>query len=233
FSTNPTVDLSSILTASSNNIGYTIVMRQQDLLSTLKEIYLFTKLDQNELEALSTICTLHHYDVDSCLFLEGETGHHLLILIEGMVTVYKTDDKGNEIIINNFTPISLIAEPALLQGLPYPSSATVKQPSILIKIELENFKKNFLQKGTISLNIINSLLSKVQLLQNTISMNLSGSAREKIINFYKNEKYHANQYKQYEIAALLSISPETLSRNLKKLEKEGLLKKKEHHYYWV
>lgn len=210
-----------------------MAMKQHSLLTTLKQIYLFTKLDKKELEALASICTLHHYDADYSLFLEGEMGHHLLILIEGMVCVYKSDDKGNEIIINNFKPISLIAEPALLQGVAYPSSATVKEPSMLIKIELDTFKKEFLQKGTIALNIINSLLSKVQLLQNTISINLSGSAREKIIHFYQNEKFQSHLYKQYEIAALLSISPETLSRNLKKLQKEGLIEKREQLFYWV
>ncbi len=208
-------------------------MKHDDLLNTLKQIYLFDKLGDDELKALSSICTQQRYDRDSCLFLQGEQGNHLLILVEGMVSVYKTDDKGNEIIINNFHPVSLIAEPALLQGAPYPSSARVKEPSVLIRIELEKFKNSFLHKGDIALNIINSLLFKVQLLQNTIAINLSGSAREKIINFYQNENFQSRRYKQYEIAALLSISPETLSRNLKKLQQEGLIGKKGQRFYWI
>lgn len=208
-------------------------MKHSDIKSTLKQIYLFNELNDDELKELSSICSIHKYDAGSCLFLQGEKGEHLLVLTRGEVSVYKNDDKGNEIIINNFSPISLIAEPALLQGSPYPSSAKVKQQCEIIKIELASFKQSFLHKGEIALNIINSLLHKVQLLQNTISMKLSASARDKIIDFYQHKYNESNHYKQYEIAALLSISPETLSRNLRSLQAEGLIQKRGQKFYWT
>jgi len=208
-------------------------MHEIDLKSTLQSLYLFSKMDDTELQALSEICTLHHYDADSVLFLQGERGKHLLILIEGIVSVYKHDDKGNEIIINYFKPTSLIAEPALLQGLPYPSSASFKEKGVLIKIELEAFKENFLMKGHVALNIINSLLSKIQLLQHNIAINISGSAKEKIIYYYKNEDKTPYRLKQYEIASLLNISQETLSRYIKQLQKEGLIEKRDGRYCFV
>jgi len=208
-------------------------MHEIDLKSTLRELYLFSKMDDTELQALSQICTLHHYDADTVLFLQGESGKYLLILIEGIVSVYKHDDRGNEIIINYFKPISLIAEPALLQGVPYPSSATFKEKGVLIKIELEAFKKNFLLKGHVALNIINSLLSKIQLLQHNISINISGSAKEKILYYYKNEDKMPYTLKQYEIASLLNISQETLSRYLKQLQRDGIIEKKDSRYCLV
>jgi len=208
-------------------------MHEIDLKSTLQKLYLFSKMDEQELEELSQICTRHHYDTDTVVFLQGERGKHLLILIEGIVSVYKHDDKGNEIIINYFKPTSLIAEPALLQGVPYPSSATFKEKGVLIKIELEAFKENFLLKGHVALSIINSLLSKIQLLQHNISINISGSAKEKIIYYYKNEDKMPYTLKQYEIASLLNISQETLSRYLKQLQREGAIEKRESRYCLV
>ena len=208
-------------------------MRDINLQDTLQKIYLFSKMDANELKDLSQICTVHHYEEDTVLFLQGERGKHLLILIEGIVSVYKHDDKGNEIIINYFKPTSLIAEPALLQGVPYPSSATFKEKGTLIKIELEAFKENFLLKGHVALNIINSLLSKIQLLQHNISINISGSAKEKIIYYYQNEGKMPYSLKQYEIASLLNISQETLSRYLKQLQTEGVIEKRNSRYHLV
>ena len=208
-------------------------MHEIDLKSTLQKLYLFSKMNEQELEELSQICTRHHYDADTVVFLQGEKGKHLLILIEGIVSVYKHDDKGNEIIINYFKPTSLIAEPALLQGVPYPSSASFKEKGVLIKIELEAFKENFLLKGHVALSIINSLLSKIQLLQHNISINISGSAKEKIIYYYKNEDKMPYTLKQYEIASLLNISQETLSRYLKQLQREGAIEKRESRYCLV
>ena len=208
-------------------------MHEIDLKNTLQKLYLFSDMNDAELQSLSQICTIHNYDADSVLFLQGERGDYLLVLIEGIVSVYKHDDKGNEIIINYFKPISLIAEPALLQGVPYPSSARFKENGTLIKIELEAFKQNFLLKGQVALNIINSLLSKIQLLQHNIAINISGSAKEKIIYFYKNEFKMPYSLKQYEIASLLNISQETLSRYLKQLQKEGLIEKRGNRYHLV
>ena len=89
----------------------------------LKQIYLFSFMDQGELEKLTQICSIHHYKKGSYLFMQGDISEHLLILVEGLVSVFKHDEKGNEILIGLFQPFSLLAEPAILKGVPFPSTA--------------------------------------------------------------------------------------------------------------
>jgi len=189
----------------------------------LKETYLFSFMNDEELETLTKISSISTYDKDALLFMQGERSEHLLVLVEGLVSVYKYDDKGNEIIIGFFKPFSLIAEPAILKKVPFPSSAVFKTEGTILKIELDAFEKDFIRNPRISYEIIQSLINKIQLLQKNIHMNIASTAKEKIVHFYKQNPSLGEELKKYEIATLLGMTAETLSRNIKILLTEKKL----------
>jgi len=200
-------------------------MSQNRLASILKEIYLFSFMDEKELERLTKICSIHDYEKNAYLFMKGDTSDHLLILIEGVVSVFKHDNKGNEIIIGLFRPYSMLAEPAILKGIPFPSTAVFKSKGAVIKVKLDTFKEEFLRDPHISYEVIQSLLGKIQLLQHNIHLNIASSAKEKILHFYQQNGSFSSELKNYEIASLLGMTAETFSRNLKQLHSEGKVKK--------
>ena len=180
-------------------------------------------MNDEELETLTKISSISTYDKDALLFMQGERSEHLLVLVEGLVSVYKYDDKGNEIIIGFFKPFSLIAEPAILKKVPFPSSAVFKTEGTILKIELDAFEKDFIRNPRISYEIIQSLINKIQLLQKNIHMNIASTAKEKIVHFYKQNPSLGEELKKYEIATLLGMTAETLSRNIKILLTEKKL----------
>ncbi|MBL1244291.1 MAG: Crp/Fnr family transcriptional regulator [Sulfurimonas sp.] len=191
----------------------------------LKKIYLFKELSEEELDNLTQISSFSSYKKDSLLFMSGEMGKYLLILIEGNVSVFKHDNKSNEIVIGFFSPYSLVAEAAMLRGVPFPSSAVFKTDGRVLKIEMNKFRESFLSKPKVSTEIINSLLSKIQLLQQNIHLNIASTAKEKILHFYNTNSSIVSKLKKYEIATLLGISPETFSRNLNGLINDKKLQK--------
>ena len=198
-------------------------MNNRPVSDILKEIYLFNFMNDDELQALTKISSIVNYEKDSLLFMQGETSEYLLVLVEGLVSVYKHDDKGNEIVIGFFKPFSLIAEPAILKRLPFPSTAMFKSDGSVIKIRVKEFEKDFLGNPRISYEIIQSLLNKIQLLQQNIHFNIASTAKEKILHFYKQNPSLGLELKKYEIAALLGMTAETLSRNIKILLKDKKL----------
>jgi CRP/FNR family transcriptional regulator len=189
----------------------------------LKETYLFSFMNEKELADLTKICTLSNYEKGSLLFMQGESSEDLFVLVEGLVSVYKHDDKGNEIVIGFFKPFSLIAEPAILKGVPFPSTAMFKTEGTVIKIKVDTFVNDFIRNPRISYEIIQSLLNKIQLLQQNIHFNIASTAKEKILHFYKQNPSLGLELKKYEIAALLGMTAETLSRNIKTLLEEEKL----------
>jgi len=191
----------------------------------LKKIYLFKELSEEELDNLTQISSFTSYKRDSLLFMSGEMGKYLLILIEGNVSVFKHDNKGNEIVIGFFSPYSLVAEAAMLRGVSFPSSAVFKTDGRVLKIEMNKFRESFLSKPKVSTEIINSLLSKIELLQQNIHLNIASTAKEKILHFYNTNSSIVSKLKKYEIATLLGMSPETFSRNLNALINDKKLQK--------
>lgn len=181
-------------------------------------------MNEEELHALTKISSIVNYEKDALLFMQGERSDSLIVLVEGLVSVYKHDDKGNQIVIGFFKPFSLIAEPAILKGVPFPSTAMFKSEGVIIKIKVDAFVENFIRNPRISYEIIQSLLNKVQLLQQNIHFNIASTAKEKILHFYKQNPSLGLELKKYEIAALLGMTAETLSRNIKTLLKEKKLK---------
>ncbi|MFT7880269.1 MAG: Crp/Fnr family transcriptional regulator [Sulfurimonas sp.] len=193
------------------------------MIDTLKQIMLFSALSEEELGALAEVAHISHYPKDSIVFTEGEISHHLMILIDGVVSIYKHDSKGNEVVIGYFNKYALLAEAATLRKTPLPSSARFQTDGAILKISLDGFEKFLLTHSRVSYEIIQSLLEKIDLLQQNIHFNLAATSKEKVLNFYQRNPKLALDLKQYEIASILGMTPETLSRNIAKLVKEEKL----------
>lgn len=200
-------------------------MSYKSIKQKLKEVTMFSSLEEDELSALGEISHLYSYDEGETLFFKGETSNSLLLLVDGIVSIFRHDDKGNEIVIGYFSGYELLAEAATLRHTPLPSSARFQTDGKLIKINLVEFEKLFMAHPKISFAVIESLLKKIDLLQQNIDFNIATTARDRILYFYRKNPKLSLDLKQYEIASILGMSAETLSRNIKILvEKNKLIK---------
>jgi CRP/FNR family transcriptional regulator len=198
----------------------------------LKDIYLFKHLSEPQLKMLKRISTHKEYKKDNILFLEGERSERLNILIEGMLKVYKSDKAGNEIVLNIFYPTTLVAEIACLEHIPYPATAVFETDGKVISIDYAAFENDFLLNPEISLSIIKSLAHKIKALDKVITQNLTMDSTARAAKFiYENDKLFM-KLKQNKVAAILNITPETMSRIMKKFKtaeivdlKKGILNK--------
>ena len=198
-------------------------MTDTSIQNIFKNVTMFSSLEEKELIALERISQIYNYKEDETLFIQGDVSDSLMLLIDGVVSVFKHDNKGNEIVIGYFNRYSLLAEAATLRHTALPSSARFQTDGKLIKIDIKAFETLFMAHPNISYAIIQSLLEKVDLLQQNIHLNIASTSREKVLQFYKENPKLSLDLKQYEIATLLSMTAETFSRNLKKLVEEDKL----------
>jgi CRP/FNR family transcriptional regulator len=200
-------------------------MQNKSIIDILTEVKLFSTLGEEELKGVEKISRIYRYDEGSTIFLEGDMSDSLMILVEGVVSIFKHDNKGNEIVIGYFKRYALLAEAATLRHTQLPSSASFKTDGVILKIDIESFEKLLMTHATLAYAVIQSLLEKVELLQQNIHFNIASSAIEKIVHFYEKNPTLNLDLKQYEIASLLGMTAETFSRNVVKLLKEGKLVK--------
>ena len=208
-------------------------MQKKSLKTILSEVDMFSSLEEKELTKLANISHIYQYKEGSTLFLEGEVSNSLMLLVEGIVSVFKHDTKGNEIVIGYFTRYSLLAEAATLRHTPLPSSATFQSDGAILKIDISEFEKLFMSNPSISYEIIQSLLKKVELLQQNIHFKIASTSAEKILHFYSKNPTLSLDLKQYEIASILGMAHETFSRTIRKLINEGKLAKVKRGYIIV
>ena len=189
----------------------------------ISDIELFQMLSEHELEMIARNTKIVRKNQNETIFLEGEDSKYLHILLEGRAKVYRVDNKGKELLIHNFKAQSLVAELANLEQMCFPASCKMVTEGYVAKINFENFQELMENNPLLSIKVISSLTEKMKFLDNVIHQNLLLNSQAKIANFiYENEDLFIAQ-KQHQIASMLFITPETLSRNLKKFKEYGIL----------
>jgi len=202
------------------------------IIKELRKINIFENLSESELKLLSSFCVKKNYSKGEIVFYEKDQPTSLLILVEGVLRVYKTNPKGNEIIINKFYPTALVAEMPLLENIPYPASAAFESDGVILEIDFERFKKEFLQNPEVAFRFFKSLSQKIKTLENVIALNVVLDSTSRVAK-YICENDDALKMRHSEIAQYLDMTPETLSRIFKKLVTLGLVQKRKAEYIIV
>ena len=191
----------------------------------LKKFWFFESLSSDELKRLKNITHKKHYNKGEILFYKGDTPSYLYLLASGVVKLYKHDFKENEVVLHNLSAPNLIAEIANFEELPYPASCAFECASTVYCIDYEKFKTEFLSKNEIAMVFLKSLTKKIKALESFINYSITADSFSKTAKFlYENEEI-LKSIKQIKIAALLNITPETLSRNLTKLKEAKIVQK--------
>jgi CRP/FNR family transcriptional regulator len=173
----------------------------------LQNFYLFHHLNEEQFERLKEISHIASYKKDTILFFEGDKPKSLMILIEGTIKVYKTDQKGNSVTIHRFFPIDMIAEITNLEGTNYPASAIFETDGKLLLINYEIFKQEFLSNPKILLEFVKSLSKKIKYLENLITTNMVMNSTARVAKFICEHNKEISTLKKSAIAADLNITP--------------------------
>ncbi|WP_457597120.1 Crp/Fnr family transcriptional regulator [Hydrogenimonas sp.] len=192
---------------------------------TLQNFYLFRHMSPEQLRRLEEISSIVEYKKGTILFFEGDEAKNLHILLEGVLQVYKTDQKGNKVILHHFFPVDMVAELVNLEHMRFPASAEFESDGKVLVINYDAFEKEFLKDPEVSFAFIKSLSKKIKYLENVIATNLVMNSTARVAKFICEHGHEISKLKKSTIAADLNMTPETLSRILKKLSTLGLIRK--------
>jgi CRP-like cAMP-binding protein len=195
------------------------------LRDAIKNITLFQNISDEELETIVSISTLMRYEKDSILFYESDFSDQLIFLADGLLKVYKIDKFNNEIFLYYVYKNSMISELSNLEEntIHCFSNAEFVEDSAILTINFKKFKEYFLKENPIITNFIKELIYKNQQLQCIINRELVFDAISKVAFMLINDLQIFNSLKRHEVAVLLHIQPETLSRVLQKLQRNGVI----------
>ncbi len=188
----------------------------------LTDIQLFSKVSDKYLAELKQNAITRTYSKDSIVFYEGDTSQYLYIILEGIVKMYKTTPKGTQIQINRFEAPAMVGEYACFEDQPFPASCEFVTEGKIVMIPFGHILKN-LDDRQFSLELIKSLTSKIMVLSALIHKETIYSSEAKVAKMLIENIEIFTKLKYNEIAAILNLTPETLSRIFKKLKKEKII----------
>jgi len=193
----------------------------------LKDIPLFSKLNEEALRELKSNMIVHKYEKNSVVFYEGEEKEYLHVLLDGVVRLYKTSPKNTQIHMHNFTAPELIAIFVTFEQMPFPATCEFLTDGVIGLIPMEYIYAS-LTDVDFSLALINALSRRMKMLAELLHKETIFSSEAKIADIISTKPTLFGHFKNNEIASMLNMTPETLSRILTKLKKANIIEMKHH-----
>lgn len=189
----------------------------------LDSLPLFEGLEQCELEALCALMKVKHFEAGEILHYEKESQNQIYYLIEGLIKVYKIDRFDNEVFMYNLFNQTLISEITDFERIGCFANAEFAMPSEVLIIDFEGFKAIYTQSPALMLRLLGEFAKKSKMMQCIINREIVFDGTAKVAFMLVNDLSSFNRLKKQEVAYMLNIQPETLSRILKKLTRNGVI----------
>jgi len=188
----------------------------------LRDIQLFSKLSNDNLEKIKKQSLVKSYTKGGIVFYEEDESKHIFVVLEGTVKLYKTSPKGTQVQINRFTAPAVLGEYACFDEVPFPATCEFVTEGKIVHIPRDFILYN-LEDSSFALEMIKSLTAKIMVLSSLIHKETIFSSEAKVAKLLLEKSEIFQKLKYNEIASILNITPETLSRILKKFKNEGYI----------
>jgi CRP/FNR family transcriptional regulator len=196
----------------------------------LRDVPFFSSLSDESFRKLDNISYFKNYEAGELVFYEGDDPDKLHILMDGILRLYKTDPKGHEIYIHQFIPVSFVGELANFENILFPATAKFMTSGTMLKIDYPKLEGMLFENPDVSMEIIKSLTQKVKILSEVIHHEMILTSEAKVAKLIYEHSELFEQLKNNQIASILNVSPETLSRTLAKLKKQGIIAVDNRHH---
>jgi len=109
------------------------------MISTLKQIPLFSGLSDQELAHVEASATAKTYSKGTIIINEGDAGSSMFLLMQGRVKVFVSDSSAKEYVLAILGPGEYVGELALLDDEPRTASVETEEQSTFLVIQKEDF----------------------------------------------------------------------------------------------
>ena len=211
-----------------------MTVQRIDLAAILQKAALLSNLSQPELQMLAARTVRKLFSAGELLFSEGEPCNGLNIIARGKVRIFKTSVSGREQVLAVNVPGESIAELPVFDGGPYPASAVAIEDTEIAFISRRDFNAYCLEHPEVALKVLSVVGARLRRLVGIIEELSFTTIRQRLIaalvKLAQSEGKHTPRGIEFqlpathqELANQLGTVRELISRNLMRLQAEGLL----------
>ncbi len=194
------------------------------------KVPLFEHLASSEADLLTSLLQTRHYHKRDYVVQEGERSDTLYVIHQGSVKLCKYTEAGKEHIIRFLFAGDFFGQDALLHQMPHPSNAEVLENSAICSIHKHGFDQLLAYDPklayTFLLALSNRLRETDEWNRSLRAMTTEQKIAKLLLDFHM--RNHAKPEMRLpvfkkDMALLLGITPETLSRKLSSMQRQRLL----------
>jgi CRP/FNR family transcriptional regulator len=209
-------------------------IERMDLAAVLGKTALLSGLTAAELNLLAARTVRKSFQSGKLLFSEGEPCHGLHIIARGKVRIFKSSPGGREQVLAVNNPGECVAELPVFDGGTYPASAVAIEDAQIAFISRRDFQAYCMEHPEVALKVLAVVGARLRRLVGIIEELSFTTIRQRLISallrLAESEGRHTERGIEFqlpashqELANQLGTVRELISRNLMRLQAEGLL----------
>jgi CRP/FNR family transcriptional regulator, dissimilatory nitrate respiration regulator len=215
--------------------------------SILKNMFLFSELNQDDLETVKKIARIKNFQKGDIIFFDTEPYLGFYVVIKGMVKIYKISKDGREHIVHLVDKLNTFAEVPLFENageilekdFSYPANAmAIEDNTEVMLMPARPFIQLIESSPKLSMRMISGFAKRLRHLNNHIETITLKDVTKRVagylLNEYKRNIKKTNQppekqniislkISKNDLASYLGTILETLSRTFKKLQDENVI----------
>ena len=207
---------------SSSNVGLSLVV--------LRNVPLFSGLDETELERLSRVATRRRAWRGDQVVRAGESADALLILLTGRAKVTYFDEEGREIILAWLGPGEFFGEMGLIDGSPRSASVVAVEPCELLAIGKSEFQRCMQENFQVAQKLMQILVRRLREADRNIEslalLDVYGRVASLLLDMSEDEngkRVVRQKISKQDMARMIGASREMVSKVMRDLELGGYI----------
>lgn len=205
-----------------------------DLAAVLAKTALLSTLTPAEIQLLAARTVRKRFGAGELLFSEGEACHGLHIIARGRVRIFKTSVGGREQVLAMNEPGESVAELPVFDGGAFPASAMAVEEAEVAFISRKDFQGFCMEHPEVALKVLAVVGGRLRRLVGIIEELSFTTIRQRLITVLlrlaESEGVETARGVEFllpashqELASQLGTVRELISRNLMRLQAEGML----------
>lgn len=199
---------------------------------SIKDTVLASSLSINKIENLLTNggFKISHYPKGALIHIDGEECKNLEIILSGQITVERIDSSGNLLTISDFYRDDILGGNLLFSKQPfYPMTITAKTPARVLAIDKDTLFELLSDNPEFLMTYLEFISDNAAILGNKIKQFIKKSIRESLMSYLEHESKRQGKNRieldmtKKELAERIGVERTSLSRELSKMKKEGLI----------
>ena len=201
----------------------------------LAQVPLFAALDEEAAEVLTAALTTRAVDRGHVVFVEGDPGDRLFIVLEGKVKVSRTATDGRENLLAVLGPTEMFGELSLFDPGPRTATVSAVTESVLASLDHDDLRPLLLARPEVAVNLLRALAQRLrrtnEAMADLVFSDVPGRVAKALLDLA--EKFGEvedagtrvrHDLTQEELAQLVGASRETVNKALSEFANRGWLR---------